>query len=143
LSYIENSYVWHLGRMGPHMVNNLWFYDFVTGYTFNIAELSVKKDPSDRYPFGFGLVTTAGIDSKKTMRSASSGTAMTHTEAALEAVAHTFAEEIAQLQALLHSACREVHGEAEAQALTARLVAGFIVGEPGSSHTARKRHTGA
>jgi hypothetical protein len=65
LAYIENSYVWNLDHMGPHTVNNLRYYDFDTGYTFNIAELSLKKDPSDRYPFGFGLVTTAGIDSQK------------------------------------------------------------------------------
>jgi hypothetical protein len=35
------------------------------GYTFNIAELSIKKDPSEKYPFGYGLVLTAGIDSQK------------------------------------------------------------------------------
>jgi hypothetical protein len=60
-----------------------------------------------------------------------------------EAVAHTFAEEMAQLRALLHSACREVHGEAEVQALTSRLVGAFIAGEPGPSHAPRGRHTGA
>jgi hypothetical protein len=65
-SYIENSYVANLrdpaGRGG---VNELRFYDHAGGYTFNAAELSVKKDPSERYPFGYGAVITAGIDSQK------------------------------------------------------------------------------
>jgi hypothetical protein len=65
------------------------------------------------------------------------------TEEALEAVAHTFAEEITQLRALIHGACRQVHGEAEVQTLTARLVEAFIVGESGPSHAPRRRHTGA
>jgi len=68
-AYIENSYVWNLGKTGRggsgHGVNELRFYDFDAGYTFNIAEFSLKKDPSERYPFGYGLVVTAGIDSQK------------------------------------------------------------------------------
>ncbi len=64
-AYIENSYVWNLGHTGRHDVNELRLYDFDAGYTFNIAEFSLKKDPSDRYPFGYGLVVTAGIDSQK------------------------------------------------------------------------------
>lgn len=35
------------------------------GYTFNAAELSVKKDPSERYRLGYGVVVTAGEDSQK------------------------------------------------------------------------------
>jgi hypothetical protein len=89
------------------------------------------------------LVAMLALDSGPKMLLAEDPRRWAFTEAALEAGAHTFAEEIAQLRALLHSACREVHGEAEAQALTARLVAAFIVGEPGSCYTAHKRPTGA
>jgi hypothetical protein len=67
--YAENSFVWNLGRTGRggsgHGVNELRLYDFDAGYTFNIAEISIKKDPSDAYRFGYGLVLTAGIDSQK------------------------------------------------------------------------------
>src|SRR6266852_4896845 len=41
------------------------FYDHDDGYTFNAAELSLKKDPSERYRLGYGVVFTAGIDSQK------------------------------------------------------------------------------
>jgi hypothetical protein len=64
-AYIENSYVLNLGHTGRHDVNELRYYDFDAGYTFNIAEFSLKKDPSERYPFGYGLVLTAGLDSQK------------------------------------------------------------------------------
>src|SRR6267143_6928324 len=64
-SYIENSYVVNLGRTGRGGVNELRFYDHDNGYTFNAAELSVKKDPSERYRLGWGVVLTAGIDSQK------------------------------------------------------------------------------
>lgn len=64
-SYVENSAVWNLGHTSRGKVNDLRVYDFGTSYTFNIAEFSVKKDPSDRYPLGFGLVATAGQDSQK------------------------------------------------------------------------------
>ena len=60
-AYIENSYVWNLGNTSRGRVNDLRYYDFDAGYTFNIAEFSIKKDPSERYPFGYGLVLTAGI----------------------------------------------------------------------------------
>ena len=64
-AYIENSYVWNLGKTSRGRVNDLRLYDFDDGYTFNIAEFSIKKDPSERYPFGYGLVLTAGMDSQK------------------------------------------------------------------------------
>jgi hypothetical protein len=65
-AYIENSMVWNMGRSGRgHTNNELRFYDNEDGYTFNMAEFSIKKDPSERYPFGYGLVLTAGIDSQK------------------------------------------------------------------------------
>jgi hypothetical protein len=64
-AYIENSYVWNLGHTGRHDVNEFRLYDYDAGYTFNMAEFSIKKDPSDRYPFGYGLVVTAGLDAQK------------------------------------------------------------------------------
>jgi Putative beta-barrel porin-2, OmpL-like. bbp2 len=64
-SYIENSFVANLGQAGRGGVNELRFYDRDGGYTFNAAELSVKKDPSERYRLGYGAVITAGIDSQK------------------------------------------------------------------------------
>ena len=64
-SYIENSAVFNLNGNGRGNHNELRLYDFDSGYTFNMAELSVKKDPSDRYPFGFGVVLTAGQDAQK------------------------------------------------------------------------------
>jgi hypothetical protein len=64
-SYIENSYVGNLGQTGRGNVNELRFYDHDNGYTFNAAELSVKKDPSERYRLGWGAVITYGLDSQK------------------------------------------------------------------------------
>jgi hypothetical protein len=64
-AYIENSYVWNLGHTGRGDVNELRLYDFDAGWTFNAAEFSLKKEPSERYPFGFGVVATAGLDSQK------------------------------------------------------------------------------
>jgi hypothetical protein len=68
-SYIENSYVWNLGHTGRDDVNELRYYDFDAGYTFNMAEFSIKKDPSDAHPWGFGLVLTAGQDAQTSSRS--------------------------------------------------------------------------
>jgi hypothetical protein len=65
-SYIENSLVWNTGRSGrTHVNNELRFYDNQEGYTFNMAEFSLKKDASERYPLGYGLVLTAGLDAQK------------------------------------------------------------------------------
>jgi hypothetical protein len=64
-AYIENSYVWNLGHTGRGDVNELRLYDFDAGYSFNVAEFSIKKDPSERYPFGYGLVVTGGLDAQK------------------------------------------------------------------------------
>lgn len=68
-AYIENSATFNLsgaGRGGATRgTNELRFYDFHEGYTFNMAEFSIKKDPSEKYPFGYGLVVTAGSDAKK------------------------------------------------------------------------------
>src|SRR6266480_1993904 len=64
-SYIENSATFNLTGSGRGGVNELRVYDDHEGYTFNVAEWSLKKDPSERYRFGYGLVLTAGIDSQK------------------------------------------------------------------------------
>ena len=63
--YVENSYVWNLGHTGRDDVNELRLYDFDAGYSFNMAEFSIKKDPTDTRPFGFGLVVTGGLDAQK------------------------------------------------------------------------------
>jgi hypothetical protein len=63
--YLENSYVGNLGRAGRGNVNELRFYDHDAGYTFNAAELSLRKDPSERYRLGYGAVITGGVDSQK------------------------------------------------------------------------------
>jgi hypothetical protein len=63
--YIENSYVANLRDAGRGGVNELRFYDHAGGFTFNAAELSLKKDPSETYRFGYGAVITAGLDSQK------------------------------------------------------------------------------
>src|SRR5882724_11041350 len=63
--YLENSYVVNLRHPSPHNVNDLRFYDHDADYSWNAFELSFKKDPSERYPWGFGVVTTAGMDSQK------------------------------------------------------------------------------
>jgi hypothetical protein len=89
------------------------------------------------------MVVVLAQDSVPEMLLAEDARRWMYTESALEAVAHTFAEEIAQLHAILRSACHHVHGEAEVQALTASLVDAFIVGASGPSHAPRRRHMGA
>ena len=57
--YVENSSTWNLGHTSSdsfgltsaRQVNTLRLYDSDEGYTFNMAEFSVKKDPSDKSPF--------------------------------------------------------------------------------------------
>ena len=71
--YVEASYVGNLGHTSAdsggltssRQVNTLRLYDSDEGFTFNMAEISVKKDPSDKYPFGFGVVFTGGEDAQK------------------------------------------------------------------------------
>ena len=64
-AYIENSYTFNLTGAGRDATNELRFYDFDEGYTFNMAEFSIKKDPSEKYWWGYGLVVTAGLDAQK------------------------------------------------------------------------------
>jgi Putative beta-barrel porin-2, OmpL-like. bbp2 len=63
--YVENSYVFNLGDAGRYRTNALRFYDADEGYTFNAAEISLRKDSTEPHPFGFGLVVTGGVDSQK------------------------------------------------------------------------------
>jgi hypothetical protein len=64
-AYLEASYTWNLGGASRGGVNELRMYDYVEGFTFNMAELSVKKDATEAHPFTFGLVLTAGADAQK------------------------------------------------------------------------------
>jgi hypothetical protein len=64
-AYVENSFVGNLRGTGRGDVNELRLYDLDGGYTFNMAEFSIKKDASDAHPFGFGLVVTGGQDARK------------------------------------------------------------------------------
>lgn len=65
-AYIENSYTFNLTGAGRDATNELRYYDFDEGWTFNMAEFSIKKDPSEKYWWGFGLVVTSGLDAQKT-----------------------------------------------------------------------------
>jgi hypothetical protein len=47
-TYIENSYTFNLTGAGRGATHELRFYDFDEGYTFNIAEFSIKKDPTEK-----------------------------------------------------------------------------------------------
>ncbi len=40
-------------------------YDIYDGFTFNMAEFSIKRDPDEVFPFGMGLVVTGGEDAQK------------------------------------------------------------------------------
>ena len=53
------------GQTSSGYTNELRYYDINQGYTFNMAELSIKRDPDANFPFGMGLVLTAGQDSQK------------------------------------------------------------------------------
>ena len=64
-AYVENSGVVNLAGSDVGEVNELRLYDFESDYSFNMAELALKKDPSDTRPFGFGVVVTAGRDAQK------------------------------------------------------------------------------
>ncbi len=64
-AYAENSGILNLAGSDVGEINELRFYDFESDVSFNMAELSVKKDPSDVRPYGFGVVMTAGRDAQK------------------------------------------------------------------------------
>lgn len=64
-AYIENSFVGNLRGTGRGDINELRIFDLDGGYTFNMAEFKIFKDPSDAHPFGFGLVVAGGEDARK------------------------------------------------------------------------------
>ena len=53
------------GSTSTGATNLLRTYDIDQGYTFNMAEFSIKRDPDEAFPFGGGLVLTAGQDVQK------------------------------------------------------------------------------
>lgn len=63
--YVENSGTVNLGGSDVGEVNELRLYDFESDYSFNMAEVSVKKPASEPRPLGFGVVLTAGRDAQK------------------------------------------------------------------------------
>ena len=72
-SYVEMGSTFNLhggsigipGSTASGYTNLLRLYDIYQNYTFDIAEFSIKRDPDEAFPFGEGLVLTAGQDSKK------------------------------------------------------------------------------
>jgi hypothetical protein len=72
-SYVEMGSTFNLhggsigipGSTASGATNLERYYDIYQNYTFNIAEFSIKRDPDEAFPFGEGLVLTAGEDSKK------------------------------------------------------------------------------
>jgi len=64
-AYIENSYVFNLTGAGRDATNELRVFDLDEGWTFNNAQFNIGKDPSEKYPFGFGLQIMAGLDAQK------------------------------------------------------------------------------
>ena len=64
-AYIENSFVGNLRGAGRGNINELRLYDLEAGYTFNMAEFKISKDPTEARPFGFGLAITGGKDARK------------------------------------------------------------------------------
>lgn len=72
-SYIEMGATFNLrggsvgipGSTSSGDTNLLRLYDINEGYTFNMAEFSIKRDPDEAFPFGMGLVLAAGQDAQK------------------------------------------------------------------------------
>jgi hypothetical protein len=72
-SYAEMGYTFnfHGGSIGipgstaSGATNLLREYDIYQNFTFDIVEFSIKRDPDEAFPFGEGLVLTAGEDSRK------------------------------------------------------------------------------
>ena len=48
-----------------------------------MAEFSIKRDPDEAFPFGMGLVMTAGMDRRRTTRSASCAMTTTRSRSAI------------------------------------------------------------
>jgi Putative beta-barrel porin-2, OmpL-like. bbp2 len=72
-SYVEMGGTFNLhgvsrgvpGSTSTGSTNLLRYYDINEGYTFNMAEFSIKRDPDEKFPFGGGVVLTAGQDAQK------------------------------------------------------------------------------
>jgi len=72
-SYIENGATFSLhggskgvpGSTSSGWTNLLRYYDIDQGYTFNMAEFSITRDPDEAFPFGMGLTFAAGQDAQK------------------------------------------------------------------------------
>ena len=45
------------GATSDRWTNTLRLYDIDQGYTFNMAEFSIKRDPDEAFPFGMGPVS--------------------------------------------------------------------------------------
>ena len=77
-AYIENSYTFNLTGAGRGGTNELRFYDNYEGYTFNMAEFSIKKDPDGAVLVGVrARRDRAASTRRRTTRWASSGTRRT------------------------------------------------------------------
>lgn len=64
-AYVEFGATFNLTGAGRGGTNELRLYDNLEGFTPNMAEFSIKKDPSEKYPFGWGLTLAAGRDAQK------------------------------------------------------------------------------
>ena len=72
-AYIENGATFSLrggstgvpGSTSTGPTNLLRYYDIDQGYTFNMAEFSITRDPDEKFPFGVGLTLAAGQDAQK------------------------------------------------------------------------------
>jgi hypothetical protein len=53
------------GSTAGDWTNNLRYYDIDQGYTFNMAEFSIKRDPNEAFPLGGGVVLGWGQDPQK------------------------------------------------------------------------------
>jgi hypothetical protein len=53
------------GSTATGATNLLRYYDINEGYTFNMAEFSITRDPDEKFPFGMGLTLAAGQDAQK------------------------------------------------------------------------------
>ena len=72
-SYIEMGATFNInggskgvpGSTASPWTNTLRYYDINQGYTFDMAEFSIKRDPNEAFPLGGGVVLTWGQDAQK------------------------------------------------------------------------------
>ena len=53
------------GSTSGGRTNTLRYYDINEGFTFNMAEFSIKRDPDEAFPLGGGVVLAWGQDAQK------------------------------------------------------------------------------